>query len=339
LVVNDRAMIQWAERGLNQWLDLRDPDRTGIVLGTETCQIADMVQIGLMLSRSGAGDYWEIVDRLMRNSISSMQITEEDIKRYKAQPVCRAGDPENKTLFKPVTQVDPIPLNKPLPPGFDQPDDATERCRGAWFAGLNSRTDSIGCCNGRVPLAVYLTWDSIVEAQGEQLKVNLLMNRVSPWADIDSYLPYEGKVVIRMKTDQKDVLIRIPGWTDRDQTSCTLTTKDPFGATRVGKLDLRWSEEHKGYLSLGNAAAGDQIEVEFPVKEYIQTARLPVTGNQVETCQITYRGNTVIDLSDKTTGYPLWTHEKYRAMQAGMRKVERFVYPHSFDHWGLASKP
>ena len=339
LAVKDREMIRWAERGMNQWLDARDPNRTGISMSTEACQISDMVQVALMLSRAGVGDYWEIAERLMRNSISCMQIAPEDIKRFKAQPVCRAGDPQNKTLFRPVTEVNPIPLNKPLPPGFDQPEDATERCRGAWFAALDSRTDSIGCCNGHVPLAVYLTWDSIIEARGDALYVNLLLNRASRWADVDSYLPYEGKVVIRMKNDQKNVLVRMPKWTDRDKVTCTLTKKDPWGATRVGQLTPRWSQERKNYLSLGTLAAGDQIEVEFPMKEYVEEARLTVTGNKIKTCQITYRGDTVIDLSDKTTSYPLWTHAKYRAKQAGILKVERFVYPHSFDHWGLEAEP
>ena len=44
--------------------------------------------------------------------------------------------------------------------------------------------------------------------------MNLLLNRASPWLDVDSYLPYEGKMVIRNKTCER-VSIRIPSWVDR----------------------------------------------------------------------------------------------------------------------------
>ena len=30
--------------------------------------------------------------------------------------------------------------------------------------------------------------------------MNLLLNRASPWIDVDSYLPYEGRVQLKNKT-------------------------------------------------------------------------------------------------------------------------------------------
>jgi len=50
------------------------------------------------------------------------------------------------------------------------------------------------------------------ESQGVA-QVNLLLNRASPWLDIDSYLPYQGKVVIRNKTARL-IAVRIPRWAD-----------------------------------------------------------------------------------------------------------------------------
>jgi len=42
----------------------------------------------------------------------------------------------------------------------------------------------------------------------------------SPWAYVDRYLPYQGKVVTKMKTPQEQVLVRIPSWTNRNQVAC-----------------------------------------------------------------------------------------------------------------------
>jgi hypothetical protein len=182
LMTENSGMVQWVKTGLDQWLDLKDPGRTGIVLSTEACQIADMIQVGLMMSLSGEGDYWEIVDRMLRNSLAVMQITQADVDRVKGQPVSRAGDPNNTAKLKAPGEKEPIPLNKPLPLGFHQPDDATERCLGAWFVTLENRGASIGCCNGNMSRALYLAWDSIVVSKDEQLKINLLLNRAFPWA-------------------------------------------------------------------------------------------------------------------------------------------------------------
>ena len=41
--------------------------------------------------------------------------------------------------------------------------------------------------------------------------MNLLLNRASPWVDIDSSLPYEGLVRIRNKVADT-VAVRVPGW-------------------------------------------------------------------------------------------------------------------------------
>jgi hypothetical protein len=41
--------------------------------------------------------------------------------------------------------------------------------------------------------------------------VNLLLNRASAWADLDSYIPYEGRVDVRVKRDC-ELAVRIPEW-------------------------------------------------------------------------------------------------------------------------------
>lgn len=46
---------------------------------------------------------------------------------------------------------------------------------------------------------LYLVWDRIRETQDGRLRVNLLLNWASPWADISSWVPYAGRAVIRVK--------------------------------------------------------------------------------------------------------------------------------------------
>jgi hypothetical protein len=301
-------------------MDMKDPGRTGIVLSTEACQIADMIQVAVMLSRSGLSNHWEDVDRLVRNSLAVMQIAQEDIDRFKSRPVSRAGDPNNTEVFKYLTiKGQAIPLNKPLPPAYFQSDDSTDRCRGAWFVTVESRSGSIGCCNGNMCRGLYLAWDSIVEAQGRQLKVNLLMNRASPWADIDSYVPREGKVVIRIKAGFDDLLVRIPEWTNWNEVFTTINNAQ-------GRH--RWSDHPRGYISVGRVQAGDKITVGFPMKQWVITTELPVperiSPTKKKECKVTLKGNTVLEISENIS-YPIALQQKYRNEQPATRKVARFV--------------
>src|SRR5712691_4357899 len=120
------------------------------------------------------------------------------------------------------------------------------------------------------------------------------MNRASPWVDVDSYIPYEGKVVLRMKADKDLVLVRIPRWTDWDRVSCQLN-----GSRRT----WQWSEVHRGYISLRGVKAGDKITVEFPMRQWTTSTELKSSAKTTTKCRVTLKGNTVTDISEKVP-YP-----------------------------------
>ena len=46
--------------------------------------------------------------------------------------------------------------------------------------------------------------------------MNLLLNRASKWADVYSYIPYEGRVDLRFKQPCESVLVRAPEWVERE---------------------------------------------------------------------------------------------------------------------------
>ena len=56
------------------------------------------------------------------------------------------------------------------------------------------------CCTGNASRSIYFIWDHILDYSSGKLRVDLLLNRASPWADIDSHIPYTGRVDIRIKT-------------------------------------------------------------------------------------------------------------------------------------------
>jgi hypothetical protein len=306
LTFDDKEMAQWVKRGFDYHLSFVDPSQTGILLGHEACLVSDTIGIGIMLTQAGMGDYWEDVDRLIRNTYLDMQVTETDVAWLKEQP------------FK---------YQDNLEPGDYQYEDGAERCVGVWRHHLDKDFyhDISGCCNGNCSRLLYYVWKNIITHDDGKLRVNLLMNRASHWADVDSWLPYEGKVAIDMKTSQDALLIRIPEWVDSDTVKCKID-----GENR----NVAWSGN---YLDIGKVDSGDKICVEFPIKHravdaIVKTLKAQDGEDEVweeKECKITFKGNTIVDL-EPVLVYPLHQHEKYRAEKVPMKKMIRFVSKEEF---------
>ena len=124
----------------------------------ETCEIADMIGLGLKLTQAGRGDYWEDVDRWVRNQLVENQLTSIDW----------------------VDSVQPEDF-KYLPAGFEEkPVEAwqstdIERAIGA-FAGYSLPNDwgpaSVHmCCTGNASRTLYWIWDSILTHQNGKVRV------------------------------------------------------------------------------------------------------------------------------------------------------------------------
>ena len=141
--------------------------------------------------------------------------------------------------------------------------------------------------------------------------------------DVQSYLPYEGKVVLENK-QAKEAFVRIPLWVDRNAVKCSVngtptTSSDWFG----------------NYLRVMDLKAGDVVSIEFPVKEWTEEWTKPKHGPFLITAipedtkfKFRFRGNTVVEVTPPLMeGSPLYRNrpEKYAATKAPIKVVKRFV--------------
>ena len=299
LTAQDPEMIKWVKKGFDYYVKHReqrdDPDRLGILLADPTCScfVSSMVDTALLLTQAGYGNYWEKIDRWVRNTVVNQQVQEADVEAIKALP------------------IDNVPH---LEPAWYRLEDGPDRCLGTWCHSLTVRNRSIGCCNGDSPRMLYFIWHNIVTFSDEQLRVNLLLNRPSPWVDIDSYLPFKGKVVIHVKEKCSEFLIRIPEWTDWNAVDCSLNGKS---------RKYRWSKSH---IDIGRVKKGDTVTVTFPLRH-----RTVKTSSLGKSCQVEIKGNTIVDINpDVGLSIVTRNHEKYRSRQAPMKKSLRFVSTERF---------
>jgi len=102
--------------------------------------------------------------------------------------------------------------------------------------------------------------------------------------------------------------VRIPEWTDRDCVTCQVNGRD---------VPLEWDGN---YIQIDSLSAGDQVAVQFPMRETTlikQIAEVPYT--------LKLRGNTVVDIEPKGRIYPLYQRAHMMKGRAPMKKVTRFV--------------
>ena len=72
-----------------------------------------------------------------------------------------------------------------------------------------------GWCSANGSIGLYYAWESITRFRNGVATVNLFLNRASSWMDVNSYLPYEGKVDLHNK-EAWMALVRIPNWVENE---------------------------------------------------------------------------------------------------------------------------
>jgi hypothetical protein len=249
---------------------------------TEPCAVADMAVLGVKLSDAGLGDYWDDVDAIVRNHLVAQQITDLDRMRKVA-----GGKPDNDGLRRQFLG------------GF--------ACGNPTVIQLNTLA---GCCTANGAQGICYAWHGITRFEDGVATVNLFLNRAAPWVDVDSYLPYEGKVVLHNK-QAHTALVRIPGWVDQAKVSCFVNDK-PVRPTRTGR-----------YLLVQHLKPGEEVRLEFPVP--VQTDKYTIHGKEYT---VTFRGSTVVEITPQDADpkkYHLYPREGLKADKAPLHKVKRFV--------------
>jgi len=281
-------------------------------LNDEGCAIGDMTYLATLLSEHGLGDYWEDVDQYVRNHLIEHQWTDRALMA---------------DMLAAHQEFTPSPL------WHVTTDDVLDRLVGG-FASCIEPTWGMGwytqCCNGNIPQGLYKAWSAILRPQGDGVQVNLLLNRASPWLDVDSYLPYEGKAVLKIKT-ARSASVRIPRWADRRAVRATVNG--------VERPNL-WLGN---YLLLRELRPNDVATIEFPMVATVERWT-EKTYETTYTCE--FRGNTLVDISPRedrprtlkcgmddgsvlpcATGYPIYRRDHMKTDRAPMKTVERYVAP------------
>ena len=274
----------------------------------EGCSIGDMVGLAVALSDAGVGDYWDDVDSFTRNQLVEQQLVDKErlsaVAEHARANKPRQSLPDLGALANEMSAIRP---------DLGATDDVIDRTLGGFgFASLTRLrpVSAYGCCTANAALGLYYAWEGIVRYRDGMATVNLLLNRSSPWLDIDSSLPYTGLVHIRNKT-AAGIAVRIPGWVDMEQVAVKIDNAMTL-PVRLGR-----------YLVVQGTKPGQQIDLHFPVPvektEYIVNSRRHT---------LTLRGSTVVGVSPSDAGpgdYPIYVRDAMQGADAPLKQASRFV--------------
>lgn len=264
----------------------------------EICEVADMVWLALKLTQAGIADYWDDVDRWTRNMYSEGQILSADF-------------------------LDDIPDGyfNPEPHNYQHAseDRIAERMVGGFWGwmraneGLDvhqtpqgSKLTSHGimhCCTANGSRTLYPVWQNTITKDGDMVYVNLLLNRVSKWLDVASFLPVEGKVTLHIK-DAAKVALRLPEWCEKKNVTVKING-DQAKTTTIGQ-----------YVHIYLLKPQDTVTLKFDLPERIIHR---VIGEMPY--KLTLRGANVVAIDPQGVAYPLFQNQP----EGKLVKKTRFI--------------
>ena len=137
--------------------------------------------------------------------------------------------------------------------------------------------------------------------------MNLLLNRASSWADVDSHIPYTGRVDVKVK-QPLELFVRIPEWATPDQVRCVVGAQN------------RPLRVRNRYVQVGAVKPTEVVTLTFPIAERVDEMSI-----EKQKYTLIRKGNEVVHIDPQGTECPLYQRAHYRENQAPSKKVTRFV--------------
>jgi len=308
-VTGNREHLEWADRMVEYASDKLASDfgwvmemesgqhmKPGDSNSCETCCVVDMIQSALMLARAGYPKYWDLVDRYVRNYFTEAQIMDTGWMRS----TVKRGDNVSSS-FREVPQ----------------------RVRGC-FVGWGAPNDLVdekarvknaiqNCCGPHGAWGLFLVWHRIITRDDSGIRVNLSLNKESPWCRLDSYIPYSGRVDVTMYEDSP-LAVRVPGHVDKSGVRCSVDGK---------KAAVKWDGEYVCFESL---KAWQVATVEYPLEQEFSKEILDGVKYTVE-----WKGNTVLSIDPPGRIVPIFQREHFRTSAAPMKTEPDPVFRPEID--------
>ena len=281
-ITREPRLIAWCKRLLDFFLSRGTdygwiPESMTYPRRSETCAVADVIDMAAWTAKCGHPEYWDTVERFVRNYIREAQffITPDYESLYRRLHPGQEGD---KGLARARDFVG----------GFQGAMGINDRC----YSGTTM--DMMGCCFPEGMRAMHTAWLNTVTNRKEGVYVNMCFDCDAPQAKVTSFLPFQGRMAVEAKRSG-DFYLRPPHWAQRDRVKVYRNGKPALGQWRGA------------YLLLGKVKEGDRLDVTYPLLSFVQKQAVKnAPGQPDRKITVTWLGNTVRKLQPPGERLPLY---------------------------------
>lgn len=256
----------------------------------ETCCISDMMSIAAMIGRGGSPQYFDCVERYLRNYISNLQfiVTPEFEATYRSLHASAKPEDVEKGLA------------------------ALRKFQGGIIggSGLNDYENELlggasgfcmfGCCAPEGMRAIYTSWTNTIDRLPASplgpagVYVNMSLGRDSKWGRVVSFFPNEGRLTV--KAGVKDAFfLRPPHWAPRGQVRAFIGVKS---------VAVQWSGDYVKF----DARPGEELTITYPLVSFSHEVDgvWPQTAPKLK-LKFEWLGNMVVRCDTPTSKTALFT--------------------------------
>lgn len=283
-ITKEPRLVAWTKRLLDFYLSRGTdygwiPESMTFPARSETCAVADVIDMTAYMAECGYPSYWDTVERFIRNYIREAQffVTPEYEKVYRS---LHPGEEGDKGLA----------MARDFEGGFQGAMGIADRC----YAGTTM--DMMGCCLPEGMRAIHTAWLNTVVRDKAGVRVNMCFDRDAPEAKVVSFAPKQGRMTVTAKVADQ-FRLRPPAWTPRDRVK----------AYRNGQaVAVVWQD---AYVAFEKVSPGDVLTLTWPMLQWVQKQSIKSSPGQPDReITVTWLGNTVLKLDPPGTVLPLYQH-------------------------------
>jgi len=153
-------------------------------VGSKTCEtdtITSFIRLALELIKEGHGEYWNEIERFVRNQLVENQFRDVRDLQIRDEPTAQGLQGAFESYSHPNTLI-----------------------------ALKKGTIEGCCINGGVR-GLFLAYQNAIHESPDEIRINLLWTGATPGVEVVSYTPYEGRLDLR-PTSRRPLLVRCPDW-------------------------------------------------------------------------------------------------------------------------------
>ena len=263
--------------------------RKGDVVATETCALMDYVGLAVTLANHGHPEYWDDVEKVVRNQLVESQ----------ARNLAWLKSDATKMDTDQFTWRDIAGRMEGGWAGWSSPTHllaAMETLDHHWGGPeLHGKTRAFqNCCGGSGTHALFIAWKNSARFEKGTLSVNLHIDKLLPQAEIRGFQPFKGLLTIQLK-ETCAVRVRIPDIVEAGQIKV-----EADGVNVQPKV-------FGNYLELEQHRAGGMIKISYPLSLTNEEVQIGNPGFRQYRYLVTWKGDTVVRMEplgkEFTTGY------------------------------------